>query len=169
MVVTVPDEEASSIAGSPDQVPNLQVGVLSFDPSIALVRSEGVDPLMVFIPTGVERETVDVVIEETKVASMVRDMGMDFNVAIGMFFEELRHLKAARGSLETSSVAQEAGKVVKEPQSTAGLNPKKPTLKKIPEVILCTLGGLRDHQEDGQAFLGGGEGTDVYRPFRPLC
>ncbi|ERN05897.1 hypothetical protein AMTR_s00006p00267000 [Amborella trichopoda] len=146
MVVTVLDEEAPSFAGYPDQVPNLQVGVPSFDPSVALVGSEGVDPLIVvtnsehvrllepqlpdedlsfavneFIPTSVERETVDVVLEETEVASR-----MNFNVSIGVFFEEVKCLESARGSLETASVAQEAGKVAKEPQSATGLNPKKP-------------------------------------------
>ncbi|ERN05135.1 hypothetical protein AMTR_s00053p00184830 [Amborella trichopoda] len=154
MVVTVPDEEAPSFAGSPDHVPNLQVGVPSFDPFVALVRSEGVDPLMVVsnsehvrrlgpqlldedpsfvVSEFIEQETV-VILEETEAASMVRDMGMDFNVPIGVFFAEVKRLKVARGTLGASSVAKDARKVAKEPQSAAKLNMKKPSLKKIPEV-----------------------------------
>ncbi|ERN16199.1 hypothetical protein AMTR_s00030p00242290 [Amborella trichopoda] len=125
MVMIVPDEDEPVSVEALDQALKLQFLKLK---TYILWGSPLPDEDV--IPSGFESEKAKVVLEEAEVASMVRDMGMYFNIPIGLFFEEVKRLKAARVSQAVSSVMQAKGKAIKEPHSAAG-NKMKKHVKKI--------------------------------------
>ncbi|ERN10854.1 hypothetical protein AMTR_s00027p00247590 [Amborella trichopoda] len=95
----------------------------------------------------VESDSVDVVIEEPKVAAIVSDMGMDFNIPIKVFFDEVKQIKKARRSVDSGADITQSFMGRFEKTSIVNKASKHKKFSSLGSRVFSSAGGPRHHQE----------------------